>query len=117
MTLRLRCNLSSRFAAIVSIIGQLAPGYACGPDVDLPMLHLYGGLDKTVRFDGRPGTDDGFIYTPAENTAATWATALACTSGPDAWQSDLTDSAGWLCTAFSECHIDGHEVVRKTLSD
>jgi len=111
MTLRLGCNLSSRFAAIVSIIGQLAPGYACGPDVDLPMLHLYGGLDETVRFDGRPSTDDGFIYTTAENTAATWATALACTSGPDAWQTDLTDSAGWLCTAYSECNIDGHEVV------
>ena len=111
MTLRLGCNLSNRFAAIVPIIGQLAPGYACGPDVDLPLLHLFGGLDETVRFDGRPGTADGFIYTTAEDTAAIWATALACKSGPGNWQTVLSDSAGLRCTAYSDCHVDGHEVV------
>ena len=57
MTLRLGCNMSDRFAAIAPIIGQLAPGYVCGPATDLPMLHLFGGEDNTVRFDGTPAGD------------------------------------------------------------
>lgn len=110
MTLRLACNLSGRFAAIAPIIGQLAPGYACGPDVDLPMLHLFGGEDNTVRFDGNPG-GDGFIYTSAAETAAVWSSALACATGPTAWGNEISQSAGLVCTAYSDCRVDGHEVV------
>ena len=110
MTLRLGCNLADRFAAIAPIIAQLAPGYACGPEVDLPMLHLFGGEDDKVRFDGKPA-GDGFIYTTAEETAAVWSSMLACKTGPTAWKNDISDSAGLVCTAYTDCRVDGHEVV------
>lgn len=110
MTLRLGCNLSGRFAAIAPIVAQLAPGYACGPGVDLPMLHLFGGEDDTVRFDGKPG-GDGFLYTSAAETAAVWASALACETGPAAWENEISRSAGLVCTAYSHCRVDGQEVV------
>lgn len=111
MTLRLGCNLSDRFAAIAPIIGQLAPGYACGPTEDLPMLHLFGGQDETVRYDGKAGSDDGFSYTSAIDTAAEWASAMECSSGPHPWQNEITQQAGLTCTAYSDCRSDGHEVV------
>ncbi len=110
MALRLGCNLSGRFAAIAPIIAQLAPGYACGPTVDLPMLHLYGGKDNTVRFDGQPG-GDGFIYTTAAKTASIWAEAMSCETGPRHWENEYSRSVGLQCTAYSDCRIDGHEVV------
>lgn len=110
MTLRLGCSLPHRFAAIAPIIGQLAPGYVCGPDVDLPMMHLFGGEDDTVRFNGTAGSD-GFIYTTAAETAAVWAQAMNCKSGPTKWQNRYSQSAGLECTAYSGCPIDDHEIV------
>jgi polyhydroxybutyrate depolymerase len=110
MTLRLGCNLGDRFAAIAPIIGQLAPGYECGPDVDLPMLHLFGGEDNTVRFDGKPG-GDGFIYSTAAETVAVWSSKMACKTGPSAWKNEISESAGLACTAYSDCRVAGHEVV------
>jgi len=111
MVLRAGCNLSDRFAAVAPIIGQLAPGYDCGPTTDLPMLHLYGGKDETVRFDGTAGEDDGFIYTSAADTAATWAQAMACETGPEPWQSELSTAAGLVCSAYSDCRVPGQQVV------
>jgi len=111
MTLRAGCNLSERFAAVAPIIGQLAPGYDCGPTTDLPMLHLYGGRDETVRYDGKAGQADGFIYTSARDTAATWAEAMACETGPTPWQNDVSAQAGLVCTAYSDCRVHGQEIV------
>lgn len=111
MTLRVGCDLSGRFAAVAPIIGQLAPGHACGPDTDLPMLHLFGGQDETVRYDGNPGRDDGFIYTSAADTAAEWASAMACRTGPVPWHNEISESAGLVCSAHSDCRVEGHEVV------
>lgn len=108
--LRLGCNLSNRFAAIAPIIGQLAPGYACGPDTDVPMLHLFGGQDDTVRIDGKPATD-GFIYTTAAETAAVWASAMRCKSGPENWTNEIALTAGFECMAYSDCRVANHEVV------
>jgi polyhydroxybutyrate depolymerase len=110
LALRLGCNLADRFAAVAPIIAQLAPGYACGPDVDVPMLHLYGGSDDTVRHDGKPGAD-GFIYTTAGETAAVWAAALACHDGPRPWRNEYADKAGLVCSAYRDCRIGGQEVV------
>ena len=110
MALRLGCNLSGRFAAVAPIIGQLAPGYACGPGTDLPMLHLFGAEDDTVRFDGKPG-GDGFIYTTATETAEVWAAAMACETGPASWENEISNSGGLACTAYSDCRTEGHEVV------
>lgn len=111
MALRLGCNLSGRFAAIAPIIGQLAPGHACGPDVDVPMLHLAGGRDEVVRPDGKAGAADGFIYTSVTETTAVWARALACKDGPGRWETNLPVAPGLQCSAYTACRVPGHEVV------
>jgi len=111
MALRAGCMLSSRFAAVAPIIGQLPVGRDCGPTHDLPMLHLYGGKDETVRYDGEAGIDDGYIYTSAATTAATWADALACETGPEPWQNEVSPQAGLTCTAYSNCRVPDLEVV------
>ena len=110
MTLRLGCAIPGRFAAIASIIGQLAIGYACGPAIDSPLLHLYGLKDNTVRSDGKP-SGDGFIYSTAAETAGVWATALACSAGPQEWQNETSRQMGLECTAYSRCADETHEVV------
>jgi polyhydroxybutyrate depolymerase len=110
MALRLGCNLSARFAAIAPIIAQLAPGYACGPSVSLPMLHLYGGKDNTVRYDGLPG-GDGFIYTTAAQSTKVWAEAMSCKQGPKPWENEYSKAMGLVCIAYADCEAPGHEVV------
>jgi len=110
MALRLACNMSDRFAAVAAIIAQLAPGRACGPTLSLPMLHLYGGRDNTVRPDGLPG-GDGFIYSTAERSTQAWASAMACREGPAAWENQYSKTLGLSCSAYSDCQGNGHEVI------
>lgn len=111
MTLRAGCMLSSRFAAVAPIIGQLPAGRGCGPSEDLPMLQLFGGEDETIRFDGTAGKDDGFIYVSTADTAAIWADALACDAAAGHWTNAVSAQAGLVCTAHSNCRVAGHEVV------
>ena len=111
MTLRLGCNLSGRFAAVAPMFGQLAPGHACGPEVDVPMLHLAGGRDEVVRPDGTAGAADGFIYTSVAETVAVWAESMACIGGPGDWKTDLPVAANLECSAYTACRVPGHEVV------
>jgi polyhydroxybutyrate depolymerase len=110
MALRLACSLHDRVAAIASVIGQLPAGYNCGPDAQLPMLHLYSAKDNAVRPDGKP-SGDGFIYTSAAATARTWAEALRCERGPESWTSRASRLAGLECTAYRACAVSGQEVV------
>lgn len=110
MALQLGCRLSDRFAAVAPIIGQLAPGYACGPESDTPMLHLYGQRDNTVRYDGKPG-GDGYIYTTAADTAAIWANALECASEPLHWETESSAEIGLQCTVYTGCAVENQEVV------
>jgi polyhydroxybutyrate depolymerase len=111
MTLRLGCDMADRFAAIAPIISQLPAGYLCAPQHDLPMLLLFGGKDEVVRFDGRAGLADGFIYESSAATAAAWATAMQCESDPAPWANDLTDRIGLSCEAYTSCKVTGQEVV------
>ena len=65
---------------------------------------------QSVRFDGtRAG--DGFIYASAAETAAVWSSALACATGPTSWHNKISQIAGLVCTSYSDCRVDGHEVV------
>lgn len=59
-----------------------------------------GGIDDLVRADGKPGGDDGFIYTSVAETTGRWAEKLSCTSGPAPWQSDYAETAGLECTSY-----------------
>lgn len=111
MTLRVVCDLSDRFAAAAPIIGLQPPGHVCGPNTDLPILFLMGAMDETIRYDGRAGKDDGFIYATLAESTETHARALQCKTGPSSWPSAMASAAGVECTAYSECRIPGHEVV------
>ena len=111
MALRAGCDISSRFAAVAPIIGQMPVGRGCGPSTDLPMIHLYGGRDETIRFDGTAGKDDGYIYESAAATASMWADALECKTGPEPWQNEISAQAGLNCTAWSDCRVGGQEVA------
>ena len=110
MALRVGCNLSSRFAAVAPINAQLAPGYACGPHTNLPILHLYGGEDNTVRADGQPG-NDGYRYTTAANTTEVWANAMGCKAGPEPWGNEYSTAMGLSCTAYSDCEDESATVA------
>jgi len=109
MALRLACARSSQFAAVSAIIGQLAPGFACQPKTQLPLLHLTGALDNTVREDGRPAAD-GFMYETAEHTRAHWAEALQCET-LEPWLPLQKEATGLQCEAWRDCKTTDHEVV------
>ena len=111
MMFRLACDRSEQFAAVASLIAQMPAGYVCSPSTDLPMLLRYGGEDQVVRFDGTPGTSDGFIYTSVEETSSVWADSLQCDAGPAPWQNEYTQTAGLQCSAYSDCRVPDHEVV------
>jgi poly(3-hydroxybutyrate) depolymerase len=111
MTLRVACDLSKRFAAAAPIIGLQPPGHVCAPGTDLPILFLMGAEDETIRYDGKAGKDDGFIYATLAESTETHARALQCEAGPSHWPSQLADAAGVECTTYSDCRVPGHEVV------
>ncbi|MGI9288583.1 MAG: alpha/beta hydrolase family esterase [Pseudomonadales bacterium] len=102
MAMRLACDKPWRFSAVASVIAQLAPGHACGPGSKLPLLHLIGGRDDTVRADGLPGSD-GYIYSSAAETATTWARSLGCAAQAKPWQTKLSRSMGLECSAYKDC--------------
>ena len=110
MTLRLGCDLSHRFAAISPIIAQLAPGFACGPETSLPMLHLFGEQDDTVRSDGKPAAD-GFMYETPETTLAMWAESLSCEVDASEWSTTVTRENGLVCEGYTDCATKGHQAV------
>jgi len=109
MALRLGCDRSHQFAAVSAIIGQLAPGFACQPATQLPLLHLTGALDDTVREDGQPAAD-GFVYETAEHTRAYWAEAMRCGSLAR-WSPSQPQATHLQCEAWSQCQVAGQEVV------
>jgi polyhydroxybutyrate depolymerase len=111
MTTRIVCDLSERFAAAAPIIGLQPPGHECAAESDLPIMFLMGALDETIRFDGMAGKDDGFIYATLAESARVHAAAMQCKSGPHDWPLDFATAAGLECTAYSDCRVDGHEVV------
>lgn len=111
LTTRIACDLAGRFAAAAPIIGLQPPGHACAPGADLPMLFLMGALDETIRYDGKAGKDDGFIYATLAESARVHAAAMRCETGPQHWSSALAAAAGVECTAYSDCRVPGHEVV------
>jgi polyhydroxybutyrate depolymerase len=110
MALRMGCAMPLRFAAVTSIIGQLAPGYDCSPEENLPLLHLVGGRDNSVRPDGAAGAD-GFMYTSAAITAKTWAAGIGCSDESQLWSNQVSRSAGLSCTSYSDCLQQTSEVV------
>ena len=110
MALRLGCTVANRFAAIAPIIAQLAPGHDCGPPTSVPMMHIFGALDDTVRADGQPASD-GYIYNSAEQTLSTWAEGISCVNGPEPWNDPEGHSKNLECSAWSQCAVEGHQAI------
>ncbi len=110
MAMRLACDMPERFAAVAALLAQMPPGYECAPARSVPLMHLYGEHDDVNGHDGTP-TSDGWIFASAESTAARWSAGLGCAEAPNDWHSEISDSHGLRCRAFSDCREPGHQVL------
>ncbi|MEP5567599.1 MAG: alpha/beta fold hydrolase [Halioglobus sp.] len=110
MAMRLGCDYPERFAAIGVSIYQMPPGHTCGPETGLPMIHLYGEKDDGVGHDGTP-TSDGWIFTSAAENTQDWASEMGCFGEAETWRTAITESNGLICSAYTNCPIDGQEVT------
>lgn len=108
MALRLACLAPEDFGAVVAVIAQLAPGFACAPKQDLPLLHLAGGRDNTVRPDG--GLGGGYYYESIARTTEVWGDAMDC-AAPAVWANNLTRERSLNCEARQNCRIKGQDVI------
>jgi polyhydroxybutyrate depolymerase len=81
-THRLGCERSTRFAAIATVAGEMAPALAkvCDPDEPVPVLIIHGTRDRIVPYEGGK-TEGGGSLLSAEKTAETWSRMNKCGSG------------------------------------
>ncbi len=72
-THRLGCERSSRFAAIATVAGEMAPGLerVCAPTTPLAVLSFHGTADPIAPYGGGLALSGGFSLS-AEQTAAAW---------------------------------------------
>jgi polyhydroxybutyrate depolymerase len=70
---RLGCERSTRFAAIATVAGEMAPALesVCKPEEPIPVLIIHGTRDRIVPFAGGK-TDGGGSLLSAEKTAEVW---------------------------------------------
>jgi polyhydroxybutyrate depolymerase len=79
MAHRLGCDLSSRFAAIVSVSGAAWNDPSrCPAETPVSVIEIHGDQDTTVAYDGGTSTGGG-VYPSALQTVATWAQKDGCT--------------------------------------
>jgi homoserine O-acetyltransferase len=111
LTQTIGCDkFGERFAASAALLAQMPPGFECAPKHSQPLLLLAGELDDTMGIDGTP-TSDGWIYASVESTRETWAKGMGCEEGPQPWRSEITQANGLQCVAYSQCDVEGHQVV------
>ena len=100
MAHRLGCDLSARFAAIVSVSGaQWSDPTRCPAADRISVVEIHGDQDPTVEYDG--GTSYGVAYPGAGTTVATWAAKDGCTGA-------LTDSGTTLDLASEIAGAETH---------
>ena len=80
MSYHLACNLSSKFAAIVSVTGSMSKETLenCSPSHPTPVLQIHGTLDQTVKYDG----DSTLNMEPIDNVLNYWSTYNSCDPTP-----------------------------------
>ena len=80
MTHRLACQLSGRLTAVASVSGQMALQLpdVCNPTKEIPMMHIHGTADGTVRYNGY----DSLQMLSVDSTLAIWRTNNGCSSSP-----------------------------------
>jgi polyhydroxybutyrate depolymerase len=102
-------RMSDVFAAIAPMHGFSANGYTQGPATPQALVQVWGRSDRTVDGNDQP-SDDGMIYDGGAETAAVWATELACTAGPSRYRTVSDGIQGWRCEAYTGC-AGGVEVI------
>jgi polyhydroxybutyrate depolymerase len=77
MSLTLACDLSSRFAAVASVTGSLAPFIManCGASHPTPVLQIHGTTDGTVPYAGGAGWSESI-----DNLMAYWVNYNNCSA-------------------------------------
>jgi len=80
MTHRLACELSDKLTAIASVSGQMALQLPdiCNPTKEMPIMHIHGTADGTVRYNGY----DSLQMLSVDSTLAIWKINNSCTSEP-----------------------------------
>jgi polyhydroxybutyrate depolymerase len=106
MALRLACDLSPRFAAVVSVAGAAhADPSRCNPSEPVSVLQIHGDADAVVHYGGGVLFDvPSRVYPGAEATVASWAAKDHC-GGPPAPSGSLFDF---------DYSVPGAETTRKT---
>ncbi|MBL4652786.1 MAG: T9SS type A sorting domain-containing protein [Flavobacteriales bacterium] len=99
MTHRLACQLSNRLTAVASVSGQMALQLPdiCNPTKEIPMMHIHGTADGTVRYNGY----DSLQMLSVDSTLAIWQINNGCSSSPTS-VSILPDNApdNFITTAY-----------------
>jgi polyhydroxybutyrate depolymerase len=101
MAYRLACELSTRFAGIVSVAGALAVR-GCAPTRPVSVLEIHGTSDTHVPFAGTP---DLFPSTPS--TARFWTAVDGCTTQDPPARSGITLTSTWVgCRGGTTVRLD-----------
>jgi poly(3-hydroxybutyrate) depolymerase len=61
-TYRLGCELGSRIAAIAPVSGLIANSGSCHPSRSMPVMHIHGTADSTVKYNGAGGAEAAVNY-------------------------------------------------------
>ena len=77
MALRLACDHSDVFSAVVSIAGAASSNEGCAASEGIAVLQVHGTADETVLYDGGQ-LAPGLGYPSAQQTVSTWVDRNAC---------------------------------------
>jgi polyhydroxybutyrate depolymerase len=113
MSYRLACDLSSRFAAIVSLEGAMWNDPSmCHPTEPVAVLEVHGTNDVTISPAGG-NVVDGYpdrVYPPLAQTVGSWATFNGCSgttvAAPSPGLIDSETSQGTTAQAWTGCRAD-----------
>jgi polyhydroxybutyrate depolymerase len=79
---RLACERSTKFAAVATVAGEMAPALAkvCRPERPIPILIIHGTKDRIVPYAGGT-TEGGGSLLSADQTAEKWSQLNRCGGG------------------------------------
>ena len=100
---RLGCALADRLAAVAPMHGYLARGFNCAAETPGPSMLLIGGTaDRTVPIDGSHASD-GYVYTPQQDVAETWAVSQSCAADPIPVETPWDGRRELTCVEYPGC--------------
>lgn len=122
LSYRLACEASDVFAAVAPVSGAMNVQSAnCNPGRAVPILHLHGSADNSVRPAGWPGPANGavapdnfppFSHISTQAAIDGWVTRNNCGAVP----SQTFNSGGVVCNTWASCD-EGAQVTYCSLSN